>query len=239
MADWFTLDGQNCVDIGVHVKAFPPRMIPKRSGVEAKIPGGAPLHSFDGAWGYENMMAPLEVYVDMTAGFDSVAAFFMPAERRIVFGDDPAFEHRGRCEDQADFEKIMRGRKPRGATVNFILSPFKRLSSPGDPFIFTSGGSIFHPGTARCFPLFKIEGEGNGSFTLGQTRETAVYDLEPEKPLIIDSEAMICTDEKGYQNRSMDMGGPYPYLDPGTTSLSLSGGITKITIEPRFLWLGR
>ena len=239
MADWLTLDDQNCVDFGLHVKDFPPRMIPRRSGIEAKIPGGAPAHAYDGAWGYENLIAPVEVYTDMAAGFDSLAAFLMPAGRKIVFGDDPAFAHYGRCDEQTDFEKVMRGRKSRTATVNFILSPFKRLTEPGPDLVFENGGSIFHPGTARCYPLFAIEGEGDGSFTLGQSRETAVYNLEPGKKLLIDSEAMICTDEKGYINRSADMAGPYPYLDPGATSISLSGGITKITITPRFLWLGR
>lgn len=238
MPKWFTLDGMNCEDVGIHVMEYPPLCIPKRRGTEMQIPGAVPAYAYDGAWGYENMMLPLKIYVDMSAGVDAVAAFLLPDEREIVFGDQPGFLLRGRCEEQIDLDRIMRARSPRTATINFICSPFKQLQSPGAALEFTGSGEIEHPGTARSYPRMKAEGAGDGAITIGD-REFLIYGLERGKPLMIDCGAMICTDQEEKEDWSAKTEGEYPFLDPGKNKIRISGGITKVTIEPKLQWLGR
>ena len=239
MPKWFTLDGVSCEDVGIYVMEYPPLVIPQRRGKKTAVPGAENLYIYDGAWGYEDMMLPLKIYLDMNAGIDAVAAFLLPDEREIVFGDQPGYVLYGRCEEQTDLDRIMRARAPRVATINFICRPFKALQSPGAGLEFTASGSIYHPGTARSAPLITVEGAGEGSITIGNGDAFLIYGMEAGKPLVIDSGAMICTDPEGKEDLSSRTEGDYPLLFPGDNAIRFSGGITKLTIKPRLRWLGR
>lgn len=233
------LDGVMSTDVGIHVKVFPPLVIPKRHGVKADVTGEQPAHMWHGAYGYDEMMLPVEVYIDGNAARETVAAFLRPEVREIIFGDDPGYKLVGRCDDQIDLEKIMRGRLPRTATINYMCSPFKQLAWPGDALEVTAYTVLEHPGTARSTPKMTVWGSGDGVIVLRSKEEFVIHGLEEGKPMVIDSGAMICTDEEGEEDRSADTEGDYPVLEPGENSISLSGGITKVVIEPRWAWLGR
>lgn len=239
MGAWFSLDGVVCEDVGIHVKVYPPRVVPRRRSNSAPVPGGEPARMWDGAYGYDRMMLPVEIYIDGGAAPEVVAAFLQPEERDIVFGDDPAFRLRGCLDDQVDLEKVMRGRLPRTATLNFVCSPFKVLDMPGALTEITEFSSIEHLGSARSFPVFRIWGEGEGEVVLRSRDSFRVRNLTNDEPLIVDSGAMICLNAAGTINRSFDMSGDYPILEPGENSISFYGGIEKIEIEPNFAWLGR
>lgn len=239
MPAWFSLDRVNSEDVGIHVKTYPDRVVPKRRGVKADVPGGQPAHMWDGAWGYGEMMLTVEIYVDGDAAPEVVAAFLQPEEREIIFGDDPGYVLHGRLEDQVDLEKVMRARKPRTATLNFYCSPFKHLAWPGEAEEITAVTVLEHPGSARSWPTIKVWGEGEGSILIRGTEEFAVKGLVSGEALVIDSGAMVCTNGDGTQDRSGDTEGDYPYFDPGESSVSFTGGITKLEIAPNWAWLGR
>lgn len=239
MGAWFSLDGVVCEDVGIHVKMYPPRVIPKRRSSSAAVPGGEPARMWDGVYGYERMMLPVEIYVDGSAAPETVAAFLRPEERDIVFGDDPAFRLRGCVEEQTDLDKVMRSRAPRTATVNFMCSPFKVLGRPGDAVEITEYSSLEHLGSARSLPVFWIWGQGEGEVVLRSRDSFRVRNLAAGEAMIVDSRAMICLNADMTENRSYDMSGDYPVLEPGENSISFSGGIEKIVIEPNYAWLGR
>ncbi len=239
MSTWLTLDQVNCEAVGLHVLAFPPvKVIPRRRAHKASAPGGMTLWTYEGTYGYEDMMLPITFYYDGKADADLAAAFLMPDTRDIVFGDQPEFCYRGRVDEQTEIEKIFRERRPCRFKVNFICRPVRALTSPGAPLIFSQAGEIDHQGTARSYPKITVEGEGEGEITIGG-RAFQVYNLVSGAPLIIDSPAMICTDQAGEADRSGDTAGDYPYLDPGINQISFTGGIARLQIEPNFWWLGR
>lgn len=239
MAAWFSLDYVNSEDVGIHVKTYPDRVVPKRRGVKADVPGGQPAHMWDGAWGYDEMMLSVEIYVDAGAVPETVAAFLQPEERTIIFGDDPAYCLQGRLEDQVDLEKVMRARLPRTATLNYHCSPLKKMAWPGEAEEVTGAKVLEHPGSARSWPRITVWGEGEGTILFRGTEEFHVKNLVAGEALVIDSGAMVCTNADGTVDRSADTEGDYPYFDPGETSVTFSGGITRIEIEPDWAWLGR
>ena len=239
MAAWFSLDGVDSRDVGIHVKEYPPRVMPKRLGVTAKMTGAPPMHMWQGAYGYEEMMLTVEIHIDGGAVPEAVAAFLQPEDREIVFGDEAQYRYFGRLEDQLEMDKVMRGRLPRIATLNLKCSPFKQLAYPGGAEEITAPVVLEHPGTARSYPRIRVYGSGEGSIFFRGTDEFAVKNLAAGEALVIDSGAMLCTDAEGKVDRSRDTEGDYPYLDPGENSIRFSGSIERIEIEPNWAWIGR
>lgn len=239
MATWMTLDQVNCEDVGLHVMGYPPLCTPRRQIKTFETPGGIPAWVFSGANGYKNMTLPVTFYMDDKADEQAAVAYLMPDVREIVFGDMPEFCFTGIVDEQVDLEKLIRERKNRRFKVNFICSPVKKLTAPGTPQEFTGAGSILHPGTARSYPVITVEGEGDGVITTHMIEDFTITGLQAGKPLVIDCGAMIVTDEEGATNYSHLCSGDYPYLAPGANSISFSGGIRKLTIEPNLAWLGR
>lgn len=239
MATWMTLDGENCEDVGLYVMGYPPQASPRRRAHVKKIPGSESTRIYDGAWGYEEMTLTVTFYYDGKGDADQALAWFLPEVREIIFGDQPEYCYQGCVDEQVDFESIFRERRPCRFKVNFICSPFRHLSGPGEDITVSDVGVITHPGTARSLPLIRAWGSGEGSILFRTQEMLRIRDLEEGKPLVIDSAAMICTDEEGLKDMSYRMAGDYPYLDPGENAIVLSGGVTRIEIEPRFAWLGR
>lgn len=239
MPAWFSLDGVRSGDVGIHVKEYPPRVMPRRMGVKARITGEQPAHMWQGAYGYEEMMLSVEIYIDGSAAPEVVAAFLQPEDREIIFGDEPEYRYFGRIEDQVEMDRVMRGRAPRTATLNLICSPFRQLSWPGSGEEITARATLEHPGTARSWPKIWVYGSGEGTILLRGTDEFVVKDLAAGEPLVIDSGAMVCTNGDGTEDRSRDTEGDYPYLEPGENSISFSGGIERLVIEPNWAWIGR
>lgn len=238
MPSWFTLDGGNCEDVGIHVLEYPPFVLAERRRKEFTVPGGNTQYVFDGAWGYEDVTLPIRCTVDEDADMTAVIEFLLPDYRHIIFGNDPGYVRTGVLTNQVDIEKVLRERKKRNFTAEYRCSPFKHLAvQPADIVITASSAVLSHPGTARAYPVIKVEGSGSGKITLHAVDEFAVTGLVSGEPLIIDSGAMICTDADGLEDLSYKTAGDYPWLDPGDNLIQLSGGITRVTVTPNWAWL--
>lgn len=239
MATWMTLDGVNCEDVGLHVLEYPARCVPRRRYTKKKIPGGKEIIIYDGVQGYENMLLTAQIYFDGQTDADRAIAFLLPESREIIFGDQPEYCYQGMVDEQIDFDRIFRERKPCRFKVNFLCSPYRQLSAPGEGIVVTEAGVIVHPGSARSHPLIRAYGSGDGAIVLRGQETIRLTGLKEDEALVIDSGAMICTDEAYSMDKSRQMTGDYPYLEPGENAIVTSGGVTRIEIEPRFAWLGR
>lgn len=238
MPAWFTLDGVSCEDAGIHVLEFPPYTIAQRKVVTFPVPGSQDEHLFEGDWGYEDMELPVRCTVDEDAAPEDVISFLTPSTRRIVFANQPAYEYTGFLANMLEIAKVLPERGKREFTARYRCSPFKALAWPDDPMAFiVSPAYIDHPGTARCYPKIKIEGSGTVTLTLHAVDTFTVTGLVSGTPFVIDSGAMICTDENGISDWSSRAEGDYPWLDPGINMLSWTGNVTQITVTPNFLWI--
>lgn len=114
--------------------------------------------------------------------------------------------------------------------ITFRCRPERYLAMGNDPVEFTTGGTITNPTTYEAKPLIHIEGSGNGTLTVAGTlmEFTDLVDY-----LNVDSDIMDVY-RQPTENRNSLMTGDFPVLPAGNSSVSFTGGITKVTITPRF-----
>lgn len=114
--------------------------------------------------------------------------------------------------------------------ISFRCRPERFLVSGNDPVSVASGGKITNPTSYKAKPLIHITGSGSGTLSIaGQVMEfTDMVDY-----LNIDSDI-----EDVYrlpsENRNSLMTGTFPVLVAGDNNVTFTGGITTVTITPRF-----
>lgn len=114
--------------------------------------------------------------------------------------------------------------------ISFRCRPERYLAEGNGPVVVASGGKITNPTTFKAKPLINIEGEGSGTLTIaGQTMSfTGLVDY-----LNIDCDTMNVY-RLSSENKNSLMTGSFPVLFSGDNNVSYTGGLTKVTITPRF-----
>ncbi|MFT9269695.1 MAG: hypothetical protein ABF539_09265 [Liquorilactobacillus nagelii] len=125
----------------------------------------------------------------------------------------------------------------KGVILNFSVvyrcRPLKYLKNI-QPIILNSNGSINNVGTYKALPLIRLYRSGAGQGTLTVNSDTITFDMQKDY-YDLDSYLMDCF----YQNTNMNsyMSGVFPELKIGNNSISFAGKISKIQIEPRWVYL--
>lgn len=114
--------------------------------------------------------------------------------------------------------------------IEFTCMAEKYLISGDVPTGIESGAALTNPTAYKAKPLIKIEGSGNGTLTVGNLTMTFTD--------IVDYLYIDCEEQNVYrlptENRNNKMTGAFPQLAPGNTVVEFSGGITAVTITPRW-----
>ena len=99
-----------------------------------------------------------------------------------------------------------------------------------DPETVESGDTMTNPTAYASKPLIRVEGIGTGTLTIeGQTMQfEGMTDY-----LIVDSDIMDVY-RQPTENRNNLMSGEFPVLKAGDNTIAYSGGITSVTITPRY-----
>lgn len=116
-------------------------------------------------------------------------------------------------------------------SLAFDCKPQRFLTSGQNQYSRTASGSINNPTNYTSQPLLRVY--GTGSFTLAGNRVTISYNPDY---IDIDCEAMECIGSDGTSmNRFVSFSQvDYPVLNPGSNSLTIGTGITKIEYTPRW-----
>lgn len=114
--------------------------------------------------------------------------------------------------------------------IIFRCRPERYLISGNEPIEVESDDVLTNPTVYNSKPLIRIEGSGNGTLTVGGTvmsfEDIADY-------LNIDSDRMDVY-RLPAENRNNLMTGDFPVLAPGENIISFTGGITSVTVTPRY-----
>lgn len=114
--------------------------------------------------------------------------------------------------------------------ITFRCRPERFLMSGNVPVDTPTGSVITNPTSFKAKPLIHIEGSGNGTLVIqGQT--ITIEDMVDY--LNIDCDTMDVYRQPS-ENRNSLMSGEFPVLYSGNNSISFTGGITAVTITPRF-----
>lgn len=114
--------------------------------------------------------------------------------------------------------------------VSFRCRPERYLTSGKTPVVVVSGGKINNPTSFNAKPLIHITGSGSGTVSIaGQEMSfTGLVDY-----LNIDCDTMDVY-RLSSENRNSLMSGVFPVLFEGENTITFSGGISSVTITPRF-----
>ena len=113
----------------------------------------------------------------------------------------------------------------------FVCDPFRYMRNAA-AITMAATGSVINPGTVYALP--KITVYGTGSQTLTVNGKLVRLNILSGN-LTLDSELMECYRGSTAQNNQMQ--GVFPVLNPGSNTVTWSGGITKLEIEPRWRYL--
>lgn len=114
--------------------------------------------------------------------------------------------------------------------ISFKCRAERYLVSGNTPTSVASGGKITNPTSFNARPLIHVEGSGDGTLIIaGQTVGlTGIVDY-----LNIDCDVQDVY-RLSSENRNSHMTGDFPVLFSGDNNVTFTGGITAVTITPRF-----
>lgn len=234
MRSYFTFAGKSSLEYHLRVERCP-RFVTGSRGIEKQsVPGrNGDLLLDTGVYG--NYIQPYEVW------FRDPDALTIPAARTIALW---LMGSRGyqRLEDTYDPEvfrlacyggpldvenwMLTHGR----ATLEFDCKPQRYLKAGETPVAITSGQTLTNL-YMPALPLIQITGAGEGRLQVGSSN-TDITGMEGTMTLDCDiqdaySGTLNC-------NNKITVSGGWPRLEPGQTAISFSGGITAVTITPRW-----
>ena len=114
--------------------------------------------------------------------------------------------------------------------ITFKCRPERFLASGNTPVVVASGGKVTNPTTFDAKPIIHITGVGSGTVTVaGVTMSfTDMVDY-----LNVDCDRMDVYRDIT-ENRNNLMTGGFPVLHAGDNTVTYTGGVTSVTIDPRF-----
>ena len=137
--------------------------------------------------------------------------------------------------DDVDYERLLQIRK---ATVKFHVQPYKYLKDESKVSLsITTQTSVEveNKGLEVSKPIFMLEGSGTIEIAVNGINIFKYTFPNGENKVIVDSLKEEAYLEGVYKNRNML--GEFPKLEVGNNTISWTGTLTKIEIEPKSRWL--
>lgn len=114
--------------------------------------------------------------------------------------------------------------------ISFVCRPERFLISGNTETVVNSGDKLFNPTAYNAKPMIHITGSGNGTMSVNGTTIafTNIGDY-----LNLDCEEQNCY-RLPNENRNDRMTGKFPVLGSGDNLITYSGGISSVTITPKW-----
>ena len=117
------------------------------------------------------------------------------------------------------------------ATIIFTCQPYM-VEATESTITMTETGIISNPGSSESYPMIKVNGSGDASFSVNGN-EITIDDMTANVPVYIDSETGYVYTASG----ATAMTGDFPVLDMGENTITITSGITSLEITPRWRWI--
>lgn len=149
---------------------------------------------------------------------------------------DPGFARYGVIKEGLDMEEQLN--RLGLFTVTFSCKPFRYSLVGNEPVTLAASGGVLHnPFPFASRPYLRIEGSGGGTLTIQSSGGNHVWTFsEIDGYVEIDSEQMNFYKGTQLKNHTVT-GDGFPVLQPGENVLSCSGGITGLSVTPRWCCL--
>lgn len=150
---------------------------------------------------------------------------------KLITSDDPARAYNASALQEVRWTRDEEnGVYYDSAEITFTCQPYM-VEATESTQEFTASGSIVNQGDAESHPLIEVRGSANRAFSVAGQDITLTG--VGTTPVFIDC-------ENGYvytANGAATMTGEFPVLPIGTSAVTITSGVTKIIITPRWRWL--
>lgn len=189
---------------------------------------------------YHNTSMELSMVINGTDVIADRQALYNLLDTQGIYKDfipyfDPGKTYRVMLSDAMQFDNQYNYGNIQLVSVKFTVKPYKYLVSNDPVTIAGNIGSVTNPTNCVSQPIITIQGTGpvtltvNGNdfniinvqdtITLSSERQAAYQEYVPG--LLTSMNSQVATRD-------------YPVLKPGVNSISATGNVTQITIEPRW-----
>lgn len=224
-------NGKASDDVNVVVERFPAIVIPTRKQEKVSVPGrsGDLIMEQDA---FENYIQSYEIYISaetpkLTTISHTVAEWLMVKGYQRLEDSYWLETYRQACYvGGSNIENILNrfGR----ATIDFDCKPQRFYKSGEIAITLTNGQTLNNPSVFTAKPLLEVTGSGSGTISDGENTLT----LSNCDNLTIDCDIMQIY--QGTTNKNNVGSGAFLKLPKGATSITWTGGVTGVTLTPRW-----
>lgn len=231
-------NGQSSKDFGLEVETFPAYESPKRSYEKVHIPGrNGDLIIDSGCW--ENATRTYEVSVgslerDYYRMMNDVSEWLRSTYTYARLEDSYEPEYYRLAVFLEEFSMSNLFNQGGKGSIVFDCKPQRFLKNGDEILQIKNGAKIQNPTTFSSLPIIRIYGSGSGSLTVGQYHVTI---SEIGTQIVLDSEIQDAYYGTTNKNQQITIPDGFPVLDPGSTTIGFSGGITKVEVIPKWFTL--
>lgn len=217
---------------GLLISELPPISKPKMKTTITKIDGrdGDVIEEL----GYESYIKTLKIGLTKDYDLDLIIKYFSGSGDLILSNESNRI-YKCAIVDKIDYEKLLRFKK---ATIKFHTQPFKYLNNEEIIDLDISDETsliVENKGLEISKPIIKLIGSGTIEVAINNSTFLIYKFPDDENEVTIDSQEEEAYLDGIYKNRNMT--GIFPLLKPGKNSISWSGNLSKIIIEPKSRWL--
>lgn len=215
---------------GLLIQELPPIIKPKMRTTITKIDGR------DGdivdKLGYESYNKVVSIGLTRNFNIDEIMDFFN-GDGDVIFSNEPDKVYKAQILDQVNYERLLRFKT---AKVNFRVQPFKYLLNE-PPFVFNITNEtevkVSNQGLVKSKPIITLYGSGTVNISINGLN---VFSINIDSTYVtIDSLEQEAY--KGLTLKNRMMTGEFPELETGINTISWTGTLTKIIVEPKSRWL--
>lgn len=227
---WKNIDSETIP--GLIITNIPPITKPKMKTSITKIDGrdGDIIEEL----GYESYTKSIGIGLARNYDIDRVMKYFTGVGELII-SDEPDKVYKAQIIEKIDYERLIRFKT---AVVKFYTQPYKYLKDEKSIILDINNETslkITNVGLEKSKPIITLEGTGIIEISLNGFNLFKYVFPENETKVVIDS-----LEEEAYLDnvlKNRNMLGTFPIFEVGENTISWSGNLTQISIEPKSRWL--
>lgn len=222
--------------MGVHIISYPPIIRPAERLKYISIPGrSGALIQKEGEEGdpiFDPYTRTMEISNARGGSIDQLRRW-LTGEGEMIVGNEPRFKYFVALQAEFQADKLLRGIW--GGPLQMYTQPLKAAATPpADLALSASGASVRNPGDVPAQPLLRVTAAG-GAATLTLGGKTLAFSDVPTA-LSIDCAAQWILDGQGRRLINV-ASGEFGKLPVGASQITWTGGISAVTVTPRWRYL--
>lgn len=227
---WFRFKGIDSREYGILISSVPERVRPERRVKEIEIPGRSGILTQDEEV-YNAYVIQMECSTRGSGRLDEIVAWLNGA------GDLTLSTEPDKVYQASIYNKISIADQIylyNSFLLQFKVQPFKYNINPfADELTLTAPTIIRNGGTVYSEPIITVYGSGDITLSINDV-DYPLYGVS--EYITIDSEMMEVF--KGTANQNSKYGGEaFPRFEVGENTISWTGNVSKIEIQPKWRWL--